>query len=61
MRLLPGLEELIYGKRLGKLGLYSLERRRMRDDLTKVYKTMRGIDRTNTQRLLPRVGESKTR
>ena len=54
-RMLPGLEGVGYEERLNKLGLFSLERRRLRGDLIEVYKIMRGIDRVDSQRLFPRV------
>lgn len=38
------------------MGLYSLERSRVRDDLLEVYKIIRGIDQVDTINLLPRVG-----
>ena len=41
--MLPGMEGLNYEERLGKLGLFSLERWRMRGDLIDVYKIMKGI------------------
>eukprot|EP00061_Rhincodon_typus_P007796 g29841.t1 len=44
-RTLPGLEGLNYRERLNRPGLLSLEHRRLRGDLTEVYKIMRGIDR----------------
>ena len=44
-----------------KLGLFSLERRRLRDDMLDVYKIMRGTDRVDSQKLFPRVEESITR
>eukprot|EP00061_Rhincodon_typus_P001620 g15291.t1 len=37
-RILPGMEGRSYEERLRKLGLFSLERRRMRSDLIEVYK-----------------------
>ena len=59
--MLPGPVALCYRERLARLGLYSLEGRRMRGALIEVYKIMRGIDRMNTHSLFPRVGELKTR
>eukprot|EP00061_Rhincodon_typus_P017000 g45495.t1 len=47
--------------RLDKLGLFTLEHRRLRGNLVKVYKIMRGIDKVNSKVLFPRVGEFKTR
>ena len=41
--MLPGLEKLSYRERLNRLGLYSLEHRRMRGDLIEVYKITMGI------------------
>ena len=60
-RMLPGLDGLSYKERLDKLGLFSLERRRLRGDLIEVYKIMRGIDQLDSQYLFPKVGESKAR
>ncbi|XP_055495534.1 uncharacterized protein LOC129699607 [Leucoraja erinacea] len=54
MRMLPGLEGVIYRERLSRLRLYSLERRRLRGDLIEVYKIMRAID-------LLLIGESRAR
>ena len=53
-RMLPGMEDISYEERLNKLGLFSLERRRLRGDLIEVYKIMRGIDRVNSWKLFPR-------
>ena len=39
---------------MSELGLFSLERRRMRGDLIEVYKMMRGNDCVGSQRLFPR-------
>ena len=41
-RMLPGLGGMPYEDRLRELGLFSLERRRMRGDLIEVYKMLRG-------------------
>ena len=60
-RMLPGLDGLSYKERLDRLGLFSLERRRLRGELIEVYKIMRGIDQLDSQYLFPKVGESKTR
>jgi len=52
---------LSYEERLERLGLFSLEIRRLRGDLIEVYKIMRGIDRVDSQTLFPRVVTSRTR
>ena len=43
------------------MGLYSMEFRRMRGDLIERSRILRGLDRVDAERLLPLVGESKTR
>ena len=53
-KMLPGSECMVYDQRLRELGLYTLERRRMRGDLIDVYKILRGINRVDSQRILPR-------
>ena len=60
-RLILELRGLDYEERLSRLGLYSLEFRRMRGDLIETYKIMKGIDRIDAGRLFPLVGESRTR
>jgi len=60
-RMLPGMESRSYEERLRVLGLFSLERRRMRGDLIEVFKMIRGIDRVDSQRLFPRVEQTITR
>jgi len=50
-RMLPGLEGVGYEERLDKLGLFSLERRRLRGDLIEVNRIMRGRGRVDSQRL----------
>ena len=60
-KMLPGLDGLSYKERLNRLGLFSLEHMRLRDDLKEVYKITRGIDKVDSQYLFPKVGESKTR
>ena len=59
--MLPGPDGLSYKERLDRLGLFPLERRRLRGDLIEVYKIMRGIDQLDSQYLFPKVRESKTR
>ena len=60
-RMLPELDGLSYKERLDRLGLFSLERRRLRGDLIEVYKIMRDTVQLDSQYLFPKVGESKTR
>ena len=60
-RMLPGLESMDYDQRLRELGLYSLERRRMRGDMIEVHKVLRGIDRVDSQLLFPRAPQLNTR
>jgi len=48
-RMLQGLDGLTYKERLDRLGLFSLERRRLSDDLMEVCKIMRGIDKIDSQ------------
>eukprot|EP00061_Rhincodon_typus_P012771 g38701.t1 len=55
------LEGLSYKKRLDRLRLSSLERKKLRGDLTEVYEIMRDTDKVNSKGLFPRVGEFKTR
>ena len=52
-RMFPGLEGISYEERLNKLGLFSLERWRLKGDLIEVYKTMRGINKVNSWKLFP--------
>jgi len=50
-RMLPGMEAIKYEESLEKLGFFSLERWRLRGDLIEVYKSMRGMDRVDSQKL----------
>eukprot|EP00061_Rhincodon_typus_P006553 g27310.t1 len=58
-RMLLGMEDLIYKERLDRLGLFSLECRKLRGDLIEVYKVMRGMDKVNDKSIFPMVGEFK--
>ena len=60
-RMLPGMKHLSYEERLDRLGLFSLEQRRLRGDLIEVYKIMRGKDRVDREQLFPLVEGSVTR
>ena len=44
-----------------RLGLYSLEFRRLRGDLIEIYKIMKGLDRVEAARLFPLAMETRTR
>ena len=52
---------MAYEERLNRLGLYSLEFRRMRKDFIETYKIMKGIDKIEAGKLFPMVGETRTR
>eukprot|EP00061_Rhincodon_typus_P018853 g48208.t1 len=57
-RMLLGMEGLSYKERLG---LFPLERGRLRGDLIEVYKIMRGVDRVDGSCLFPKMGDFKTK
>ena len=58
-RMLLGFDGLGYQERLDRLGLCSLERRRLRGDLIEAYKIMRGTGQLDSQYLFPKVGGLK--
>lgn len=60
-RMSPGLTGLSCREMLDMLGLFIMERRRLKGDLIKVYKITRGIDNVNTHSLFPKVEYSNTR
>ena len=60
-RLIPEMRGLAYEERLSRLGLYSLEFRRLRGDLIETYKIMKGLDRVEAARLFPLTTETRTR
>ena len=47
------MEGFSYEEELNRLGLYSLEFRRMRGHLRKTYRILRGLDRVDAERLHP--------
>ena len=60
--MIKGLEHLLYEERLSKLGLFSLGKRRLREDLTIVYRNLKGGGRQMDEvRLFFVVCSNKTR
>ena len=59
--MIPKLRGLAYEERLSRLGLYSLEFRRMKGDLIETYKIMMGIDKIEAGKLFPQADETRTR
>ena len=55
------MEDITCEDRVEKLGLSSLEPRKLRGELIEVYKIMKGVDRVDSQKLCRRVEESITR
>ena len=59
--MLSGMENLSYEERLRRLVLFSLEQRRLRGELIKVYEIMMVMDRVDKEQLFPLVEGSVTR
>eukprot|EP00061_Rhincodon_typus_P014173 g41040.t1 len=57
--MLLGMEGMRYKNRLERLGLFSLEHRRLRSDCIEVYKIMSAMDKVNDNGVFPRVGSSE--
>ena len=57
----PGMKELSYEKRLECIGLWSLEERRNRADLLKVFKMYKGWSTTSFDSLFTLMDNSRTR
>ena len=59
--MLRGLQHLPYKDRLRELGLLSLEKRRLRGDLSAAFQDLQGAYRQEGRQLFTRVNNSRTR
>ena len=59
--MLRGLQHLPYKDRLRELGLFSLEKRRLRGDLIAAFQDLQGASKQEGRQLLERADNSRTR
>jgi len=59
-RMVEGCKNVSYEKRLSKLGLTTLETRRVRADLIEVYKICQGLDRVDEKEFFQRSSQGTT-
>ena len=59
--MIRGLEHVPYEDRLRELGLFSLEKRRLQDDLSAAFQYLKGAYKQEGSQLFERVDNSRTR